>query len=536
MAVASLAHGQGMPATVSQALQHARVGADAVGLYAVPVAGGAPIAAHNAGTPLNPASTMKLLTSYAALSALGPDFRWRTGAYLRGRLRGDVLEGDLVLRGGGDPKLVIEDMTAFVARMRQAGLREIRGDLLVDESMFDVPDDPPIDGDPSQPYNVSPHAMLVNFKATRVTFDPGRIVVDVRFDPPLADVVVDNRIKLIKGPCRHGAAGISVRDDGPESMTVRVAGQYSLGCGEQSVMAAVLGHRMFLHGFFKAAWTAAGGVFTGRTRLARGAARGEPWMEWVSPRTLADVVQDINKYSNNVMARQVLLQMGVQSMSPLSARAARLVPASTGNTGAPVAPSVPPAPVQVNEGDDPAVVAAQAAETAAAAPLANAGAPNAALAPASVQRTLAAPSQPVAGANPELARSALVGWLGTQRLSFPELVVENGSGLSRRERISPVHLSQLLQHAAGSRYADLFRETLPRVGYDGTMRNRLVGDPVVGHAWIKTGSLNDVRAIAGYVEASSGRWYALSMIVNDPRAELTPPALDAFIRWVYQNG
>jgi serine-type D-Ala-D-Ala carboxypeptidase/endopeptidase (penicillin-binding protein 4) len=126
--------------------------------------------------------------------------------------------------------------------------------------------------------------------------------------------------------------------------------------------------------------------------------------------------------------------------------------------------------------------------------------------------------------------------LDRQGLSFPELVIDNGSGLSRLERISAQNLARLLQSIAASPYADLIRESLPTVGQDGTMARRLVNDPIAGHAWIKTGSLNDVRSIAGYVDAASGTRYAVVMLVNGPRAEFSQPAQDALLRWIYSNG
>ncbi len=566
LALAPGVRAQGLPPAVEQALQAAGVPLDRVGAYAIatgapdaqgapgaiasaaPVRPPAPIAAHNASTPLNPASTMKVVTTYAALSTLGPAYRWRTAAYLRGRVTGDVLEGDLVLRGGGDPKLVIEDMTAFVERMRQAGLREIRGDLLIDASIFDVGDYAPLDGDAAQPYNVGPHALLMNFKSTKFVFRPHAGRLQVTLDPPLADVVVDRDVRLVKGPCRHGAAGLAIHDGAPGTMRVRVSGAYSVACGEQATFAAVLDHRRFIHGFFKAAWTAAGGVFTGRTRFASGAAQGTPWLEWVSPRTLGDVVLDINKFSNNVMARQLLLQIAAE----------RAVPATTdprwaagaGVAGAPSSPA-PLAAIARASLETPAPRAA-AVDTLAARPaLLEAPAPGGAMLDAPVPSAsvleprvpggMPQPPQAVATtyapATPERASAALQAWLARQGMAFDELVIENGSGLSRRERISASHLAQVLRHAASSAVADTMRESLPLVGVDGTMKKRLVGDPVAGHAWIKTGSLNDVRAIAGYVDAASGRRYAIAMIVNDERAEAAAPAaLDAFIRWVYEKG
>jgi D-alanyl-D-alanine carboxypeptidase/D-alanyl-D-alanine-endopeptidase (penicillin-binding protein 4) len=446
-------------------LRTAGLGPEQLGLVIWPLEAASPAFEHNGGRAFNPASAMKLLTSYAGLSVLGPDYRWRTSAFLRGQMRGDVLQGDLVLRGGGDPKLVAEDLAQFVGRMRSEGLRELRGDLVIDDSLFAPIDESaaPFDGDPSQPYNVLPHPLLMNFKSARLLVQPGRERAEIGFDPPLADLRIDNQVRLLPGPCRHGVAGLLVRDAPPTpagSAGVSVSGGYSAACGEQGLFTALLSHRRFIHGFFKAAWESAGGVFLGDTRAERGAGRGQPWLEWVSPRTLADVVRDINKFSNNVMSRNLLLQLAAEPGRGPSAE------------------------------------------------------------PASVER----------------ARRVLERWLESIGLRFPELVLENGAGLSRIERLAPLSLAALLRHAAGSPVAEVFRQSLSVVGRDGTMRHRLVGEPMAGQAWVKTGSLNDVRSLAGYVDAASGRRQVVVAIVNGPRADMAPALLDQLLRWVHAQG
>ena len=453
--------GQGVPATVADAMRTAAVAPHEYGLVVVPLDGGPPVAAHNAQLAFNPASTMKLVTTYAALSLLGADYRWSTAILMRGRLDGDVLQGDLILRGGGDPKLVIEDMTELVARLRAGGLREIRGNLVIDDSLYDVGEEghETFDGDPSQPYNVRPNAALMNFKATRLVVRPEGRSVTLGLDPPLAGVDLVNEVRLAPGPCRAGVAGLTIRDAGTEQAPkVRVTGPYSAGCGEQSTMVAVLNHRQFVHGFFKGAWEAAGGVWSGRTVLERGAGEqaGPVLAQWTSPRTLADVVKDINKFSNNVMARQVMLQTSADAASRQPATLAR-------------------------------------------------------------------------------ARRAVSGWLERKGLKTPEFVLDNGSGLSRQERISPQSLAGVLVDAARSEQGAVFVDSLPVVGVDGTMKHRLKAEPIVGNAWIKTGSLNGVRSIAGYVTAASGRRLAVVMLVNGPRAEGSGAAQDALLRWVHAS-
>lgn len=430
-----------------------------VGAVALPLDGGAAIASYQPRVALNPGSAMKLLTTYAALSMLGRDYRWQTAFHLRGELRDGVLDGDLVVRGGGDPKLVVEDLASIVAQLRAAGLERIGGDLVLDDSIYPPArsDEGEFDGEPSQPYNVGPFGALMNFKSVRIVVRASGGLVELSFDPDLAGVPIDSRIRLVEGPCRYRAADLLVRDaGGTGEPAVRVSGDYSAACGEQSIYSAVLDHRQFVDALFRAAWRAAGGQWSGRTRIERGAARGKPWFVWTSPRTLADVVRDVDKFSNNVMARHLLLQLAVE-------RGVR---------------------------------------------------------PASL----------------EAARGVLRDWLHSHRLDDRQLVLDNGAGLSREARASAAQLAAVLRHAAAGPMASVIRESLPIAGIDGTMRSRFVGEPMAGRAWIKTGSLNEVRAIAGYVAAASGRRYAVAMIVNGPRAGASRPLQDRFLRWVHDNG
>jgi D-alanyl-D-alanine carboxypeptidase/D-alanyl-D-alanine-endopeptidase (penicillin-binding protein 4) len=113
--------------------------------------------------------------------------------------------------------------------------------------------------------------------------------------------------------------------------------------------------------------------------------------------------------------------------------------------------------------------------------------------------------------------------------------MENGSGLSRIERISAASLTGLLLAAWRSPVMPELMSSMPIVGLDGTMRRRLKNDGVTGQAHIKSGLLSDVRAMAGYVLDRGGRRHVVVMIVNHPSAPETQPAFDALLRWVYEK-
>ena len=165
-----------LPPDVAASLKAAGIPLSAVGIVVQEVGVTRPSLALNATRAMNPASTMKLVTSFAALELLGPNFMWRPEAWASGSMSGDALEGDLILKGGADPKLTIENLWLFARALRARGLREIRGDLVLDRSYFDAAEHDPsrFDAEPQRPYNVGPDALLINFKAVRFGFSPHR--------------------------------------------------------------------------------------------------------------------------------------------------------------------------------------------------------------------------------------------------------------------------------------------------------------------------------------------------------------------------
>ena len=143
---------------------------------------------YQAERPVNPASVMKLVTTYAAMDMLGPDFTWGTDFYTDGTVSGGTLRGNLYVRGGGDPKLVLERIQDTFRALQAKGVTVILGDMVLDHSAFDLPDHDAaeFDGESLRPYNASPDGLLVNFKSVVLTFqpDPSAGVAHVISEPP----------------------------------------------------------------------------------------------------------------------------------------------------------------------------------------------------------------------------------------------------------------------------------------------------------------------------------------------------------------
>lgn len=456
------AHAQdALPAPVAEALRNARVPVSSVAVVIQQAGADRPSLRHQAGVAMNPASTMKLVTTYAALEILGPAYRWKTEATLEGTLRDGVLAGNLVLKGAGDPKLNLEAFWMLLRALRGKGLREIRGDLVLDRSYFAPAQGDPggFDGDAFRPYNVLPDALLVNYKSLRFTFVPapenGAVRLSVEPRPGALEVV--NVLKLSEGGCPEGRAFRDLLMPSFDAAKQRAifAGQYPASCGEKELNVALLEPNDHVAGVMRQLWAEMGGTWNGTVREARVSAGLPPFHVHESP-PLGEIVRDVNKFSNNVMARQLFLTLGAE----------------------------------------------------------RAGAP----------------------ANSAKSSDAIKAWLAQLGIAAPELVMENGSGLSRTERISAATLAAVLQAAWRGSVMPEFIASMPIAAVDGTMRRRLKGEGVSGNAHIKTGLLSDVRSMAGYVLDARGHRQIVVMLINHPNAHAAQGAMDALLRWVYESG
>ena len=235
--ITSLSATAELPAPVQQALQEAGIPQDAVSIFVQRFDRDTPLIAHRADEARNPASLMKLLTTYAGLELLGPAYTWHTDMLTTGATVGDTLHGDLILKGQGDPAMTLENFWDLVRALRKSGIRDIEGNLLLDRSYFEAQSHDPaaFDGEPYRAYNAGPDALLVNFKATRFVFHGnianGKVAIDA--DPALPQLTLNNRLKLSQAPCNNWKDRLdySVTNDG-DNVSVSFVGDYALACGE----------------------------------------------------------------------------------------------------------------------------------------------------------------------------------------------------------------------------------------------------------------------------------------------------------------
>ncbi len=437
-----------LPTSVQTALARAHISIDHVGLVVWPLDQARPTLALHAEQVFQPASTMKLVTSFAALGLLGPAWTWQTGVYYDGTLRGGVLGGNLYVRGNGDPSLTDERLYQLLHQLRQAGLRRIDGDLVIDQRGFQLDAQAPFDDHPWSAYNGQPAATLFDYNSSSVYVyaEGGQVGLALEPLPPGTQVV--NRLVLDNQPCQGWRDRIHT-DWQAQQRQLTLRGSWSAQCSSSQFAVTEQDASGLLAGAFVSMWREQGGQFNGRWHIGSLPADARLLLSFPSL-PLTEVLYNMNKFSNNVMARNVFLSLS--------------------------------------------------------------------------------PTQPATAAS---ARSAVTSWLAAQGLAMSLLVLDNGSGLSRSAQITPLDMARLLRAAANTPLWPELTASLPIVAIDGTMKLRDKSSPVAGRAHIKSGTLDNVKAIAGYVTLPDGRVSVVVCFINDSQASAGAPAQDALLDWVY---
>jgi len=449
----------GAPAPVARAMAARQLPSSAHSFAIVDPVSGQVLASMNADTPRSPASTAKLITTFAGLDLLGPAYTWHTRAWLRGELKGGVLYGDLILQGGGDPYMTLERWWSFVHLLRGKGLKTIRGDIVVDHTAFALaPQDPgAFDGRPNRAYNARPDALMVNFQSIefRVVPNASTRTVDVVATPAPPNLAIENRIRFATGPCSAHAARVDFEVASEQWDRVVFTGALSPECAERSISRVLLSAPGYAFGTFVELWRELGGEFSGKLRIEATAPEAQLFMNFDSL-SLGEIVRLTNKFSNNLMARHLLLTLGEERY----------------------------------------------------------GAP----------------------ATPDKGVQAIVAWGHERQLALQDVDIDNGSGLSRATRISALQMAKVLCAAYRSPYAPEFMASLPLAGIDGTLKSRMLDTPL-GSVRLKTGHLDGVSGVAGYVTTHTGKTLVLVSFINHERANegAGDPVHAALVTWLQEN-
>ena len=470
-----------IPQVVALSLERNQIPKDAVSIAVVEIEPGqaGKYSAKNildwrASQAMNPASTMKLVTTLSGLDILGPKYRWNTNLYTDGLIRQGTLKGNLYLQGTGDPKLVPEELAKLMKELKNLGIQKIDGNLFFDRSAYapSVMEHNTIDGESLRAYNVPPDPLLYAFRTLSFQLGKSRTAdfIDISYTPTLSGLKVDNQMQLVDRSCDSWKNGIRFNldlDEGAatnQPFLAQFSGAFPNTCKGVNYNVVALDANTFLTQGFTAAWEQAGGVWaqppTGKNGTVPLAARLLLQFEGIA---LGEDVQDINKYSNNVMARQLLLTLALEKMGK---------PATTAN-GDLVIQSW----LKQNNLEFSSLVIENGSGLSR----------NEAISAANMnQLLLTARNLPVSDA------------------FYNSLPIAGTDGTMRNRLMGQLRKFLHLKKKPEAR--------------------------------IKTGSLADVRAISGYVLSKSGKMYAVTSFINHPNAWRGLEAHDQLLTWLLEDG
>ncbi|WP_233374716.1 D-alanyl-D-alanine carboxypeptidase/D-alanyl-D-alanine-endopeptidase [Pelomonas cellulosilytica] len=448
-----------VPPPVQQALDRAGLPADSLGFVLQPLDGSRAPRGRRADEPLAPGSAMKLVTAAVALDVLGPNQRGRTELLAAMPPKDGVIDGPLILRGGADTDLDWPALWGLLRELRESGVRDIRGGLVVDRSLFqptrlDI-GQPPFDEAPEFPYNVIPDALHLNGSLLELVLQAADAGVAARSVPAWQGLRIDTReMALASRACKDWDEVWQPATATPEGDGWRLAlhGAFPAGCRQRVALQLVDRQWLVTHAV-RQLWAELGGAMGSGDREAA-TPPGTVVLAAHAGRPLAEVLRGVMKRSDNALARLIYLQLGAQAAQPGEA-------------------------------------------------------------------TLAAAGRVVRQ------------WFAAHGLDDRGLVLDNGSGLSRTERISPAQLAGVLRASQAGPHAPDLLAALPVAGVDGTLSRRLKNSLAAGQARLKTGTLRDAVALAGFVPDATGRPWVFVAFVNHPEAAAKGrPVLDALVDWV----
>ena len=464
----SLAHANSLPEAFQKALKEAQIPEESVAVFVQKVSDPAPFIVVNGNKAMNPASVMKVVTTYAALEILGASYTWKTEIFTDAPMNiiNGKLQGNLYVKGSGDPSLNVEELTKIIRDLRDLGIREIDGNLVFDRSAFLLaPHNPAaFDNDPQRPYNVGANALLMNLQSQSFLLKASadNKSVDIIAKTPMHGVKINNQLSLTKGACGDFRdkikVSVSTQQSAKGEKIIDFKGGFASNCQEKMLHLSLFDANTQTEILWRALWLEINGQEVNRQESNGKTAQAFAKIieGFVPPnayllathqsKPLPEVIRLLNKFSNNVMARQTFLSL------------AEVKPASE-----------------------------------------------------------------------EEAQQRVKTWLIGKKIDVAEWALENGSGLSRTERVTAYGLGQLLLSAWQSPVMPELLSSLPISGVDGTLKKRLNKGAARGQAHLKTGYLANVRSIAGVLLTQQGERFVVVVLINDARASYAQIAIDTLL-------
>lgn len=426
-------------------------------LYITNISKRAKVFSYNEQKSFNPASVMKLVTTYAGLQFLGPQYQWKTEVLYKGHIKNRHLYGDLIMRGYGDPTLTYADLSEIIERVQQQGIQYIHGNIILDESFFgELQNQDLIDDKKYRAYNVNPKSFVVNENTINFNFSISNEKINIQTFPEIQTLKVINHLKLSEHGCNEWKDALGYEVNTKSNVTeIIFNGTFDKACDSKDIDLSILSANRLSKELFEKLWKMHGGVIEGDFKNTYQKDVNTYKLYEHQSRPLGLVVRDINKYSQNLIARNLLLTILAE------------------NNGV---------PITENE-----------------------------------------------------AGRFVKEFLIKQKFKLDSLEMDNGAGLSRNAKINAEDLTFLLEKAYSGLYMPEFVSSLPNIGIDGTLKNRGKKLSVAKHAYLKTGSIQNVSAIAGYIFDKNNDIKVFVFMANDPKANESSKIQDDLIEWAYLN-
>ena len=426
-------------------------------LYITNISKRAKVFSYNEQKSFNPASVMKLVTTYAGLQFLGPQYQWKTEVLYKGHIKNRHLYGDLIMRGYGDPTLTYADLSEIIERVQQQGIQYIHGNIILDESFFgELQNQDLIDDKKYRAYNVNPKSFVVNENTINFNFSISNEKINIQTFPEIQTLKVINHLKLSEHGCNEWKDALGYEVNTKSNVTeIIFNGTFDKACDSKDIDLSILSANRLSKDLFEKLWKMHGGVIEGDFKNTYQKDVNTYKLYEHHSRPLGLVVRDINKYSQNLIARNLLLTILAE------------------NNGV---------PITENE-----------------------------------------------------AGRFVKEFLIKQKFKLDSLEMDNGAGLSRNAKINAEDLTFLLEKAYSGLYMPEFVSSLPNIGIDGTLKNRGKKMSVAKHAYLKTGSIQNVSAIAGYIFDKNNDIKVFVFMANDPKANESSKIQDDLIEWAYLN-
>ncbi len=309
-----------LPIEVKTEIEKSPLTEDQVSLWIAPADNpAAPIVDFQSHIPRTPASVMKVITTGTGLLLLGTDYRWKTEFYTDGSINNGTLNGNLIIKGYGDPYMVQENMADMVSALQISGLSHINGKVILDNSYFLNSNENPeaFDGHGIEPYNAIPSALSINFRTIDLILTPINNQVQITTDPELTFTHIQNQMYVNKAKRCRGKRGFNPKISVNYNQDlIIVSGSLSKNCRTTKLSKVLTDAGDLYFGHFKKMWQEKGGTITDNWVYGEVPSTAKLFYTYQSQKNLSEQIAAMNKKSNNIMTRQLFLTIGAEKTQP----------------------------------------------------------------------------------------------------------------------------------------------------------------------------------------------------------------------------